>query len=168
MTSPLTSNDEQSPGRRSSSPPKKMSSYTSGHNGGRSSGGGESSYAVYPPPTYPPGWVPGVGVVPQSDQVPLSTIVPGSVRPTEAQLNTAYGYAIQRQDGSFTRLIRADNLEPINGIPQSQGPQGLIIVPEPRQPSPRRQLAEVYIPRGVSWIIYVIITFVCLYLSGRG
>ncbi|KAH6675692.1 hypothetical protein B0J14DRAFT_561405 [Halenospora varia] len=44
---------------------------------------------------------------------------PGSACPSEAQLNTAYGYAIQREDGSFTRLIRADNLEPINGIAQS-------------------------------------------------
>ncbi|KAH8685676.1 hypothetical protein BGZ60DRAFT_97821 [Tricladium varicosporioides] len=125
-----------------------MSSYTSVRNGGRSSSGCESPYAVYPP-TYSSGWAPGIGVIPQSDPVPLNTIVPGSVRPTEAQLNTAYGYAIQREDGSFTRLIRADNLEPINGISQSQGPEGLIIVPEPRQPSPRRQHTEIYIPRTI-------------------
>lgn len=53
-----------------------MSFYSSVRNGGRSSSGGEASYTVYPPPNYPPGYVPGTGHVSQPD-VPLSKIVPG-------------------------------------------------------------------------------------------
>lgn len=74
--------------------------------------------------------------------IPLSTVRPGSAWPSEAQLDLAFAYGIRRPDGSITRLIRADHLNTPymnHHIPQWQTQEeGLIILPEPRQPSPNR------------------------------
>lgn len=84
------------------------------------------------------------------NSVPLSTISPGSVWPTEAQLSASYGYGIRREDGSVTRLYAADELPGAHNLPPRQGPEGLIIVPPPRQASPSRRMgAEVMIPSEV-------------------
>jgi hypothetical protein len=72
----------------------------------------------------------------------LSAVMPGFVEPDDTQLNVAYGYAIRRDDGSYTRLIRADDARlaladnPSRPFQDRQGPEGLIILPPPRQPSP--------------------------------
>lgn len=84
------------------------------------------------------------------NSVPLSTICPGTVWPTDAQLSASYGYGIRREDGSITRLYAADELPPQHSVPPRQGPEGLIIVPNPRQVSPNRRMgAEVMIPGDV-------------------
>jgi hypothetical protein len=72
------------------------------------------------------------------NHVPLSSVRPGPFWPSEAQLSMAYGYGIQRDDGTITRLIRADELDEMHAVPRSQGPEGLIILPPPRQFSPTR------------------------------
>ncbi len=83
--------------------------------------------------------------------VPLSSIRPGSVWPTNNQLDTAYGYGIQRDDGSVTRLICADQISEYLAMPPRQGPEGLILLPQPRQYSPnRRGGAEPMVPIEVS------------------
>lgn len=90
------------------------------------------------------------------NSVPLSTISPGAVWPTEAQLNASYGYAVRREDGSVSRLYAADELPPPHSVPPRQGPEGLIIVPVPRQVSPNRRMgAEVMIPGDVSVLIFI-------------
>jgi hypothetical protein len=87
--------------------------------------------------------------------VPLSAIAPGPVYPTETQLGLAYGYGIRRDDGSYTRLIRADELEELDTIPKFQGPEGLIILPPTRQLSPRRrQGPDAMISGDVSFILH--------------
>ncbi|KAE8445336.1 hypothetical protein EG329_013574 [Mollisiaceae sp. DMI_Dod_QoI] len=84
------------------------------------------------------------------NSVPLSTISPGSVWPSEAQLSASYGYGIRREDGSITRLYPADELPGAHNLPPRQGPEGLIVVPPPRQVSPNRRMgAEVMIPSEV-------------------
>ena len=80
------------------------------------------------------------GSLMSENSVPLSSVCPGSVFPSDAQLNTAYGYGIQRNDGGITRLLPADQLADIYGVPARQGPEGLIILPAPRQVSPRRRV----------------------------
>ena len=83
----------------------------------------------------------------------LSSISPGPVYPSEPQLNTAFGYGIRLADGTYTRLVRADQLAGgyYNSIPTHQGPEGLIIVPEPRQPSPSRRTGQMpLVPKDVS------------------
>lgn len=85
--------------------------------------------------------------------VALSNVSPGPVWPSEHQLNTAYAYGVRNEDGSFTRLIRVDDINRFMGynIPPRQGPEGLIIVPPTRVPSPNsRQGQEQYVPRMVS------------------
>ena len=83
--------------------------------------------------------------------VPLSAVVPGSAYPTAGQLDVAYAYGIQREDGSYTRLIRADELTGMHHVPRGQGPEGLIILPSPRQIDPTlRQGPEPMIPSHVS------------------
>lgn len=74
-----------------------------------------------------------------SRSVPLSCIRPGDVRPSDTQLDLAYAYGIRRNDGSVTRLIRADHINTsfMNPrLPRWQAEEGLIILPQPRQPSP--------------------------------
>ncbi|RKF61602.1 putative c-x8-c-x5-c-x3-h type zinc finger protein [Erysiphe neolycopersici] len=71
--------------------------------------------------------------------VPLSSVRPGDVRPSDAQLDVAYAYGIRRHDGSITRLIRADHINtPLMNprLPRWQAEEGLIILPHPRQLSP--------------------------------
>lgn len=66
---------------------------------------------------------------------PLTEVVPGSAWPEQSQLDVAYGYCIRREDGSYTRLVPADDLH--RTYPEHEGPKGLIELPIPRQPSPR-------------------------------
>lgn len=70
------------------------------------------------------------------NSVPLSAVVPGSAYPSSNQLDVAYAYGIQREDGSYTRLIRADEMSEMTNVPRGQGPEGLIILPPPRQIDP--------------------------------
>lgn len=87
--------------------------------------------------------------------VPLSTVVPGTVWPTEAQLSTAYAYGIRRDDGRITRLIPAD--ERFTGqvnpnMPMYQGAEGLILLPPLRVSSPSRRYGpETMIPMDVRY-----------------
>jgi hypothetical protein len=83
--------------------------------------------------------------------VPLSSVVPGNTYPTREQLEVAYAYGIQREDGSYTRLIRADEVNDIQNVPRGQGPEGLIILPSPRQADPSLRVGpEPMIPSSVS------------------
>ncbi|PQE17243.1 chromatin remodeling complex subunit protein [Rutstroemia sp. NJR-2017a BVV2] len=68
---------------------------------------------------------------------PITFIRPGPAFIMPEQLDSAYAYAIQRADGVYTRLIPADMLPHLSQIPQRQGPEGLIIVPQPRVASPK-------------------------------
>lgn len=89
------------------------------------------------------------------NSVPLSTVVPGTVWPSEAQLSTAYAYGIRRDDGRITRLIPAD--ERFTGqanpnMPTYQGPEGLILLPPTRVPSPSRRYGpEEMVPMDVRY-----------------
>jgi hypothetical protein len=71
--------------------------------------------------------------------VPVTAVEPGPVWPTADQLYVANGYGVRRTDGFYTALIRADLLptevQLYLGTPDRQGPEGLIIVPEPVQPA---------------------------------
>jgi len=42
--------------------------------------------------------------------VPLSAVVPGSAHANRKQFDVAYAYGIQREDGSYIRLVCADEL----------------------------------------------------------
>ncbi|RDL37853.1 uncharacterized protein BP5553_05286 [Venustampulla echinocandica] len=90
-------------------------------------------------PNQPDTWTRADPYIPGGNSVRLSTVVPGPVFPSEAQLNVAYAYAIQRADGQYTRLMAADEIEAIDGVPPTQGLEGLIVLPAPRAPSPRRR-----------------------------
>jgi hypothetical protein len=56
---------------------------------------------------------------------------------SESLLDNRYSYALKREDGTFTRLIPADQLPKMKALPEYQGPEGLIILPKPRAMSPR-------------------------------
>lgn len=87
------------------------------------------------------------------DLVPLSRVLPGPVWPSDNQLKLAYTYGIRREDGSYTRLIRADELitYDFKRIPVSQGPEGMIILPAPQLPRPeQRDGAEVMVSNDVN------------------
>jgi len=75
------------------------------------------------------------------DSVPLSRVLPGPVWPSVNQLKVAYTYGIRRGDGTYTRLIRADELDShdFERVPVSQGPEGMIILPPPQQPRPEQR-----------------------------
>lgn len=94
-------------------------------------------------------WEPN-GIDPANLHPSLSTL-PEGMRPTDVihritaeQLYNGYSYAYARPDGSFTRLIPADEISPIKDIPHTQGPDGLIVLPEPSGISPKtsRQLVS--------------------------
>ena len=72
------------------------------------------------------------------DNIPISMVKPGPVWPTEIQLRFAYAYGIRRENGTYTRLIPADELDrPYNStVPSSQGPEGLIVLPLPHLAHP--------------------------------
>ncbi|OWP02736.1 hypothetical protein B2J93_153 [Marssonina coronariae] len=113
--------------------------------------GGNPGPAPYSPnaPMIGGPFSPRTGFLFQGDAVPVSTIVPGWVHPSKDQLDTAYAYAIPRGDGTYTRLVRADDLD-LSDIPPAQGPEGLIIVPSPRQVEPGRRLGgEPMVPNEV-------------------
>jgi hypothetical protein len=87
------------------------------------------------------------------DAVPLSRVSPGPVWPSANQLKVAYTYGIQREDGSYTQLIRADELDryDFERVRVSQGPEGMIVLPPPEQPRPeRREGPELMVPNDVN------------------
>jgi len=81
--------------------------------------------------------------------VPITTIHPGPVWPSPAQLNSAYGYALDRGNGQYTRLIPADTL-PYNEYPKYQTTEGLIILPMPRHEQPVPNRAPAMVAQSVS------------------
>ena len=91
------------------------------------------------------------------NSVPVSSVLPGPVWPAKNQLVVAYAYAIRRQDGTYTRLIRADELDDLNfKVPATEGPEGLIILPAPELVCPeRRDSPEKYVTREVSGYSYL-------------
>jgi hypothetical protein len=92
-------------------------------------------------------------MVASEDLVPLSRVLPGPVWPSDNQLKVAYTYGIRREDGTYTRLIRADELNTYDfeRVPVSQGPEGMIILPAPQLPRPeRRDGTEVMVSNGVN------------------
>ncbi|ESZ95771.1 hypothetical protein SBOR_3840 [Sclerotinia borealis F-4128] len=80
---------------------------------------------------------------------PLTMVRPGPVYPLQEQISSAYAYGIRRADGSFTRLLPADELPALNGIPRHQGPEGIIIVPELQHSSPKPEFATPMIPNKI-------------------
>ena len=68
----------------------------------------------------------------------VKDVVPGNAYPSQSQLKAAYAYGIRRTDGMYTRLYRADELigMDLNTIASNQGPQGLIILPQPELNDP--------------------------------
>ncbi|KAA8571502.1 hypothetical protein EYC84_001502 [Monilinia fructicola] len=79
----------------------------------------------------------------------FNTNEPGPTYPLPEQINSAFAYGIRRADGSFTRLLPADELPALNGVPRHQGPEGLIIVPELHHRSPKPEYAIPMIPNKV-------------------
>ncbi|OBT82670.1 hypothetical protein VE02_08825 [Pseudogymnoascus sp. 03VT05] len=55
---------------------------------------------------------------------------------TDRHLQSASGYALNRGNGRYTRLIAADELPPLQGPGVNQGADGLIILPTPLNPTP--------------------------------
>lgn len=83
------------------------------------------------------------------NSVPRSTVCPGPVFAIPEQVQTAYSYGVRRPDGSYTRLLPADEF-PMTGIPPRQGPEGLIIVPTPMQQAPGPNIQDRMVPIEVS------------------
>lgn len=84
--------------------------------------------------------------------VPLSLVKPGPVWPAENQLKVAYTYGIRRPDGSYTRLIPADELENFGSarIPVQQGSEGMIVLPPLGQLHPELRMGpEEMVPHNV-------------------
>ena len=83
----------------------------------------------------------GRSIMAGEEAVPLSRAMPGPVWPSANQLKVAYTYGIRREDGTYTRLIRADELdsEDFERVPVSQGPEGMIVLPPLQQLRPEQQ-----------------------------
>jgi hypothetical protein len=142
MISLLTSIDDHSARTRSTSPIRidEMSnsnhnSFQSGRERGNTNGGNGSSNSYT-------GMAPSNGHGNSHNSgasraaYPLSDVEPGSAWPEQSQLDVAYGYCIRRNDGSYTRLVPADDLHRTT-YPEHEGPNGLIVLPIPRLGSPR-------------------------------
>ena len=71
---------------------------------------------------------------------------------TERALQNATGYALRRDNGTYTRLVALDELPQIIGISATlQGPQGCIIVPVPGLHQPPKNLQWVGgVPRALT------------------
>ena len=129
--------------------PPNMNPYTSSNMSSYAAAQYDPNYPIMPGP-YENARPRGNSMMGEN-HVPLSSVRPGPVWPSEAQLSMAYGYGIQRDDGTITRLIRADELDEMHAVPRSQGPEGLIILPPPRQFSPsRRPGPEQMVPSNVN------------------
>lgn len=50
----------------------------------------------------------------------------------QRQLDSGYAYAVHRGNGAYTRLVPADRIPQMVGLPKVQGPEGLIVLPELR------------------------------------
>ncbi|KAH6713073.1 hypothetical protein BKA61DRAFT_483753 [Leptodontidium sp. MPI-SDFR-AT-0119] len=159
MTCPLTLRDNHSTRPHSSSPiqPDKMSSFQSARdrNGRPEMASSLPTSSFIPPGQYDPN-NPMMSSPPGNrgpfmlgeNSIPLSTVCPGAVWPTKDQLDTAYAYGIRREDGSFTRLLRADEF-PAAGIPPCQGPEGLMVLPAPMQHAPSPNTPDRMVPTEV-------------------
>ena len=83
----------------------------------------------------------------------ISRVIPGPVFPSEAQLNVAFTYGIRREDGTFTRLLRADEFNAYDGVPPPAGPHGMIVLPAIRNvPPPVGHQSTTMVDRSVSSI----------------
>jgi hypothetical protein len=85
--------------------------------------------------------------------VPIGSVRPGPVWPNDAQLDVAYAYCVRNNDGSVTRLIRADDLQRFQGYEPTRqaNDYGMIVLPCPRSHSPNsRNGLESLVPRSVS------------------
>jgi hypothetical protein len=85
--------------------------------------------------------------------VPIGSVRPGPVWPNDAQLDVAYAYCVRNNDGSVTRLIRADDLQRFQGYEPTRqaNDHGMIVLPCPRSHSPNsRNGPESLVPRDVS------------------
>lgn len=91
----------------------------------------------------------GVPYVVGQNSVLLSNVRPGAVYPTPDRTSTAYAYGIRLPNGSYTRLLRADEF-PTANIPATQGPDGLIILPPTTQQAPGPMTPERLVPFDVS------------------
>ncbi|KAK0108365.1 hypothetical protein ONS95_003177 [Cadophora gregata] len=98
----------------------------------------------YPMMGIPPGHR-GYSQLVGDNSVPLSTVCPGPVSAMPEQVQTAYGYGMRRPDGSYTRLLPADEF-PVTGVPRRQGPEGLIIVPATMQQAPGPNAPDRMVP----------------------
>jgi hypothetical protein len=61
------------------------------------------------------------------DVVPATFILVFSSLYATTQLEAAYAYGIQRADGSYTRLIRADELSEMNNVPCGQNRRNVLL-----------------------------------------
>lgn len=95
------------------------------------------------------------------DAVPLSRVAPDPVWPSANQLKVAYTYGIRREDGTYTRLIRADELDSYDfeRVPVSQGPEGMIILPPLQQTRPEQRDGSELM---VSYDVYFDFVYRCL------
>lgn len=95
-----------------------------------------------------------VATPPIMEGMPLDLVNPGPAWPNDHQMSVAYSYGVRNEDGSYTRLIRADDLERFIGYPVAprQSSEGLIILPPTRVPSPnsRQGNKQQIVPRTVS------------------
>jgi hypothetical protein len=61
----------------------------------------------------------------------------------ERQLDQCFSYALDRGDGTFTRLVPADRLPLMYSLSQAQDREGLIVLPRPRGVSPHSRQAGI-------------------------
>ncbi|KAL0777997.1 hypothetical protein CaCOL14_005650 [Colletotrichum acutatum] len=63
---------------------------------------------------------------------------PSMGRNTNIDTSGFHGYCLDRGDGNYTRLIPADSLPPLVGVPAIQnGAEGLLVLPQPRGVDPQ-------------------------------
>ena len=78
----------------------------------------------------------GPGTEIPGGEVPLSSIKPGLVYPTEAQWKVARTYGVRRENGTYVPLIPADELSDADqtNLFWESGPENMIILPPLRLP----------------------------------
>jgi len=88
----------------------------------------------------------------RGSDVPLSTIQPGPVFPSDNQMLVARTYGIRNEDGTYTRLIRVDEIDDIDRASLSlrSEPENMIVLPPLLQWV--RGGDEIMIPAAVSYV----------------